>query len=306
MNSHHQPWRGVFAIPVTPFDDQGQLDRTSLERLVDFCVESGASGLVAPVNASEFSTLADDERDQVVNTLVTRAAGRIPVVIGVSAGSPQWAAALARRAEQAGADAVMAMPPVVRTAREEEIIEHFGIIAHAISVPIFVQNYPEPVGTPMSPACLVKIAREVSQVQYIKEEVSPSVHRISEVLASVGQDLQGIMGGVAGRFMIPEFHRGACGVMPACEVVDVHAAVWAALENGEESHARDIFMKLLPLLNYESAFGTSLYKEVLRRRGVIRSSYRRIPRGPALDAHDQAEVDILLRALSEHFRGFHP
>ncbi len=61
--------RGLFTIPVTPFTDYGALDVASLRRLIAFCVEAGAHGIVAPVNASEGPFLTDEERRQVVETL---------------------------------------------------------------------------------------------------------------------------------------------------------------------------------------------------------------------------------------------
>ena len=57
-----EPFRGIFTIPTTPFDDKGEIDTESFRRVVDFCIDCGAHGLVYPVNASEFSTLTDEER----------------------------------------------------------------------------------------------------------------------------------------------------------------------------------------------------------------------------------------------------
>src|SRR5688572_4760335 len=76
--------RGVYAIPPTPFDEVGNVDEGSLARCVDFCVAAGAHGLVAPVNASESIALTDTERLRVAEVLVAQAAGRVPIVIGVS------------------------------------------------------------------------------------------------------------------------------------------------------------------------------------------------------------------------------
>ena len=62
-------FRGVFAIPPTPFDDPGNVDEDSLRRCVDFCIEAGAHGIVAPVNASESIALTDAERLRVAALL---------------------------------------------------------------------------------------------------------------------------------------------------------------------------------------------------------------------------------------------
>src|SRR5436190_171281 len=101
-------FRGVFTIPVTPFDERGEVDEASLRREVDWCVRAGAHGIVAPVNASEGPSLTDEERKRVTRLVVEATAGRIPVVIGVSGVSAQASALYARHAREAGADAVIA------------------------------------------------------------------------------------------------------------------------------------------------------------------------------------------------------
>jgi dihydrodipicolinate synthase/N-acetylneuraminate lyase len=69
------PFRGVFTIPCTPFTEPGGLDENSLRREIEFCIECGAHGLVAPVNASEFTSLSDEERQRVVEIVVGRPPG---------------------------------------------------------------------------------------------------------------------------------------------------------------------------------------------------------------------------------------
>src|SRR5205085_7545588 len=113
--------------------------------------------------------------------------------------------------------------------------------------------------------------------------------------------LKGIMGGMAGRFMLDEFRRGACGTMPACEVTDVHVAIWNALEAGDLARARTVHNRLIPLLNIEWMYGAAVYKEVLRRRGVIAAAALRGPGAVQLDASDQLELDAILAPLSELF-----
>lgn len=294
-------FRGVFTIPVTPFDETGELDTESLRRCVQFCLEAGAHGLVVPVNASEFTSLTDDERKRVAEVVVETTERRIPVVIGVSGVSAQHAAQFARHARQIGADAVIAMPPYARKASPEEIVDYFRAVAGAAELPVFIQNYSPPLGTPLSAAFMVRLVEEIDGIEYVKEETLPAGHVMSEVFRLAGPRLKGVMGGMAGRFLLDEFRRGACGTMPACEVTDVHVALWNALEAGEEERARAIYNRLLPLLNIEWLYGAAVYKEVLRRRGVIASAMLRGPGLHRLDASDQQELDAILADVSALF-----
>ncbi|HEY8291445.1 MAG TPA: dihydrodipicolinate synthase family protein, partial [Thermomicrobiales bacterium] len=147
-----QGFRGVFTIPVTPFDRHGNLDEDSLKNEVDWCVRAGAHGIVAPVNASESPTLLDDERKRVTRLVVETTAKRVPVVIGVSGVSTQASVMFTKYARQLGADAVIAMPPYgVRLADPESVFAFYQAVADAADdLPVFIQNWGGPAGTQMT------------------------------------------------------------------------------------------------------------------------------------------------------------
>jgi dihydrodipicolinate synthase/N-acetylneuraminate lyase len=295
------PYRGVFTIPCTPFTDAGALDEASLQREVEFCLQCGAHGIVAPVNASEFTSLSDDERKRVVEIVVKASAGRAPVVAGVSAVGAEVAALFARHAADVGADALIAMPPYVRKAAPDEILAYYQAISDAGPLPIFIQNFVAPIGTPMTAAFMARLLREIEHVDYVKEETLLAPHVMTALIAEAGDALKGVMGGMAGRYLLNEYDRGACGTMPACEITDVHVQLWEALESGDRDRARDIYHRMLPLLNVEHMYGAAIYKEVLVRRGVIRTAVMRGGVGP-LDAVDQRELDGILADMGDLFR----
>lgn len=293
------PFRGVFAIPPTPFDDAGNVDEGSLRRCVDFCVASGVHGLVAPVNASESIALTDGERLRVADVIVEAAGGRVPIVIGVSGVSTAASTLYARHAARSGADAVIAMPPYVRHPPSDEIVDFYRAVAEAARpLPVWIQDYVGPIGTPMSPALLARLLREVPGVDFLKEETLFAPQIMTAVREQAGDSLKGVMGGMAGRFLLEEYRRGACGTMPACEVADAHVRVWNALDSGDEEEARQLHGQLLPLLNYEAMYSFTIYKEVLVRRGVIASARTRVPGAGVLDAENGRELDLLLRDLA--------
>src|SRR5437762_12904538 len=100
---------------------------------------------------------------------------------------------------------------------------------------------------------------------------------MTRVRELAGASLKGMMGGMARRYLLEEYRRGAVGTMPACEVADAHVLVWNALERGDEDEARRLHTQLLPLLNYEAMYSFTVYKDVLLRRGVIASARTRMP-----------------------------
>jgi dihydrodipicolinate synthase/N-acetylneuraminate lyase len=293
------PFRGVFAIPPTPFREDGSIDEVGLQRCVDFCVEAGAGGVVASVNASEAIALTDEERMRATDIVVSQAAGRVPVVIGVSGVSTASSALFASHAARTGADAVMAMPPYVRHPPASEIYDFYAAVARAADgLPVWIQDYQAPVGTPISAPLMAKMLREIPGVDYLKEESTYAPQVMAAVTAEAGDAVKGMMGGMAGRYLLEEYRRGACGTMPACEVTDVHVKVWDALDAGDEAEARRLHTLLLPLLNYEAMYSFTIYKEVLVRRGVIDSARTRVPGAGHLDAENHRELDLILSDLA--------
>lgn len=295
-----ESWRGIFVIVVTPFTEGYDLDEASLRRVVRFCIEMGAHGLVGPANASEFATLSDDERRRWIEIVVAETAGQIPVIAATTSGHARPAAALSRFAQEAGADGVMAMPPPILHLDADGCFAYYAEIARQLDIPIFVQNYMPPVGTPMSPELLARMCREIPNVQYIKEETAPEPRQISATLAAAGDACLGVFGGQGGLYIIDEHRRGAAGNMPACQATDVHVAIWERLEAGDEARARELYYRLLPLLNLERLYGVALYKEVLYRRGVIRSRVCRAP-GRSLDDSDRVELEAIMKGVEPLF-----
>jgi 4-hydroxy-tetrahydrodipicolinate synthase len=299
--------RGLFTIPVTPFSDDGALDDESLRRLIAFCVEAGAHGIVAPVNASEFTTLSPEEREIVTRTVIEVTNRAVPVVVGVGAKTTSEAVRYAKLAQDLGGDAVIAMPAYDPPLDERAIYDFYAALSEAISLPVYIQNH-EPIGagpgprpgTSMSAELMVQMLQEIPNVRYIKEESAQTGAKIVRVIELAGEACWGIMGGKAGRYLLDEYRRGACGTMPACESTDVHAQLWNTLDAGNEAGARLIFKELLPLLNYEALFGAAVYKEVMYRRRIIASPYKRLP-GLVLDRYDQLELDKILDELSPLF-----
>jgi 4-hydroxy-tetrahydrodipicolinate synthase len=290
-------FRGVFAIPVTPFAENGDLDEASLARCVEFIVAAGGHGIVGPVNASESIVLTDGERFRVAEILVEQAKGRVPVVIGVSGVSTESSVLYARHAAKIGADSVIAMPPYVKHPTTGELLDFYTAVAAAVDgLPVWIQNYVGPIGTPVSAAVVANIVERVPNVAFVKEETAHAPQLMTEVRELAGDKVKGMMGGMAGRYLLEEVRRGACGTMPACEVTDAHVAVWDGLERDPEE-GRRLHGQLLPLLNYEAMYSFTVYKEILFRRGVIASAKTRVPGAGKLDAENMRELDFLMRDL---------
>ncbi|WP_431283111.1 dihydrodipicolinate synthase family protein [Humitalea sp. 24SJ18S-53] len=288
---------GVLPVLPTPFGVDGAPDVVAFLRLADFAIESGADGIVFPGMASEVETLTPEERASLVAALGAHLAGRVPFVVGASDRDPDQAAARAREGQAAGAVAAMVMAPP-----GADQVRHFATIAAgAPGMALMLQNAPAPNGAGLSPDAVAGVCDAVPAIRWVKEETLPCGQHVARILAATGGRLAGVMGGAGARFVMDELARGACGTMPALEVVDAHAALWAAWRRGDKAGARRIYDATLPLLCLQMVFRVRATKEVLRRRGLLLHTGARAA-GPVLDEGDQAEISALLATAAPVLR----
>lgn len=293
-------YRGIYVIVTTPFTETFEIDEDSLRATLKFCFDAGVHGVVAPANASEVGYLTDAERRRVAEIVVSEARGKAKAVVGISSNHYRQAAAFAAHAAEIGADAVLAMPPTFHPATPAEIKEYYRqIVAAAPQMPLILQNAIGLGATPMSPAFMAELVAELPTARFVKEETTYSAENAEEIRRLAGDRLIGVMGGRAGKTLLEEVPRGICGTMPACEFADVHVALWKAIEAGETERSRDIFPRLLPLLDFESTYGIPLCKEVLKARGVVPSSRWRQSGYRPLDKLALDEMATLLDSVRD-------
>ena len=295
MRESSPGWRGVFPILVTPFDDQSRVDEESLRRLVEFNIGAGVHGLGVALG-SEVFRFSEAERRQVTRIVVDQARGRVPIVINTGAQGTDLAVLYSRMAEEAGADALMVMPPTLVPAGPMELREYFRAISDAVRIPIFIQD----AGSPPVPAGLARqIAAESERVRYIKVESTPLPQRVAEAVTQTG-DLLTVFGGAGGDHFIEELRCGSRGTMPSCSQPEAFVEVWDCCQSGDEPGACAVFDRKIAPVNRIAARGWGAFyhthKEILRRRGVIRSAKVRGPIAP-LDEASARELRAVIDEL---------
>jgi 4-hydroxy-tetrahydrodipicolinate synthase len=286
---------GVYSVLPTPFHDDGSLDMDSMRRVVDLFVAGGVNGLTALGVTGEVARLTEAERGVVLGTVIDQAKGRVRVVAGTTAEGLQTCVDYTRRAKDAGAAAVMISPPRMAKLNSESVVRHFAAVAEAVDIEIVVQDYPPISGFAMEPALLARIARENPKARTIKLEDPPTPFKTSRILEAAKEIPVRIFGGLGGVFLLEELMAGATGAMTGFAFPEILVEIVSAFRAGEVDRAADVFYRNVPLMRFEfqEGIGMAIRKEVLRRRGALKSAAIRAP-GAKLDAATVAALDRVM------------
>jgi 4-hydroxy-tetrahydrodipicolinate synthase len=293
--------KGVYVIAPTPFHPDGRIDESSVDRMTDFFIGAGVTGMTVLGQLGEAPKMEHSESVSIVKRVLQRF--RLPVIVGVSA--PGFAAmrALTRDVMDAGAAGVMIAPPnTLRT--DDAIVQYYRQASEAIGadVPFVIQDYPLTFSVQMSPAVIRRIVSENASCAMLKHEDWPGLEKISTLR---GYERDGsmrhisILTGNNALFLDFEMERGADGANTGYCFPDMLADVVRLSKEGKRDEAHDLFDAHLPLIRYEQQPGPGLAvrKYVLMRRGIIASDTLRKP-GAQLAAAARAEVDYLLARLA--------
>lgn len=300
MAAFDESARGVYLIAATPFTADGALDLASTDRMTDFYLERGASGLTLLGVLGEAPKLTADESHTFVRQVVRRAGGKVPVVVGVS--SPGFAAMreLAHGAMELGAAGVMIAPAGgLRT--DDQIAGYFEGALEALGprIPWALQDHPVSTGVQMAAAVVLRLIGAHERCVMVKHEESPGLAKLSAYRAASEagrvRRFSILCGNGGGLFLPEELSRGADGAMTGFPFPEMMTGVCAAHAAGDVERAHDLFDAYLPLARYEQqpGIGLAVRKHLLKRRGAIASDTVRRP-GPKLSAPDIADIDRLL------------
>ncbi len=286
--------KGVFTIAVTPFQPDGSIDWDSVDRMVDYYIAQGATGLTILGMMGEAGKLTAEESVAMVAHVVKRSS--VPIVVGVS--SPGFAAmkALSDNAMDLGAAGVMVAPPgSLKT--DDQIISYYHNTAETLgAAPWVLQDFPLVTNVVIPTKVILKIVEDCPTCVMLKHEDWPGLEKISALRAASegGARRISILCGNGGLYLLEEMIRGADGAMTGFAYPEMMAQVVEAYTAGQLDHARDIFDAYMPMVRYEAqpGLGLAIRKYTLAQRGVIAHDVLRKP-GNILSDATKKEVDAL-------------
>jgi 4-hydroxy-tetrahydrodipicolinate synthase len=278
-----EPFHGVLPALITPFTEDGRaIDTEALAAIVDRVIDAGVAGLVPGWSTGEFTTLSHDERRELVEDTVEAAAGRVPVVAGTGALSTRETVELSVYAEEAGAAAVMIVPPFYDALSWRELLAHYTAVADAIEIPIMYYNLPSASGVRLSAAQL----RELP-VTCLKDTGGDAVAATELIQAGAPTFLNGwdtltfaaLAAGVRGVVW------GAASILPE-QCVELHRLL---IDDIDLPAARELWSRLWPLCQFlEGQSYPAAVKAACRLAGDSTGPVR----APLLPLEDAATAEL--------------
>ena len=269
---------GVGVALVTPFDETGRIDESSLRNLVNYVIDGGVDYLVALGTTSESATMTAEERAYVVGVIVEENAGRLPIVLGVGGNNTaQVVQELATLPYLRQGDAVLSVTPYYNKPSQQGLYNHFKAIAEYSPLPIILYNVPGRTSVNMMAATTLRLAHDFENIIAIKE-ASGNFEQATSIIAGMPENFIFLSGddGIA----LPLVSIGGSGVISVIANVLPHefsSMIHLALE-GEFGEAKEIHLKLGEMFKALFEEGNPAgVKAALHVKGVIASQKLRTP-----------------------------
>ena len=291
-------FRGVGVALVTPFKSDYSLDEAALERLVDFQIQEGTNFLVPCGTTGENPALTHGEHRRVVEIVVRRANGRVPVLAGAGSNSTDKAIELAEIAIDLGADGALTITPYYNKPTPDGLRRHFGMQAEAIEksrsgFPMIMYNVPGRTGVNMTAATTLQIAREIPNVIGVKE-ASGNMEQILSILRDRPDGFLVLSGDDA--WTLPLVAAGGDGIISvaANEIPDLMSSMTRAALAGDFAKARAIHNRILPLMTGNFIESNPIpVKTAMKMLGILANDTVRSPLAAITDANRKKLEDIL-------------
>lgn len=284
---------GAMTALVTPFGTDGSVDVTALERIVRWQVGEGIHGLVPCGTTGEGATLTDEEHRRVIATVVRSAERRVPVVAGCGSNDTRRTIEAARRADEAGADALLVVTPYYNKPNRSGMVEHYKAVVEATSLPVVVYNVPGRTGQDLGVDLILELAR-IPGVVGVKE-ASGKLEQVAAVLKDRPEGFALLSGDDA--LALPSVALGADGVISVVsnEAPREMASLIDAALGGDMVRAREIHYRLLELMhaNFHETNPVPV-KTAMALLGFCDGRLR-LPLGPPTDA----TREMLRRVLAD-------
>lgn len=282
----------IVTAMATPFDDNGKIDYSSLEKLVNHLIENNTDTILVSGTTGESPTLSANEKIELLKKTIAFADGKAKVIFGSGSNNTEASIKASQEAEAAGAHGLLIVAPYYNKPSQDGIIAHVKAVSDLTSLPIIVYNIPGRTGVNILPSTMVWMIEQCPRVMAIKDSVG-DIDQTAELARQVGNDFRIYSGD--DYMTMPMLSVGACGVVSVASHIigkEIRAMIDATL-SGDLEKAREIHFKYLPV--FKGLFiapNPSCLKYVLYRMGIT-TSILRLPLIPLSD-EQKLKIDSIM------------
>lgn len=240
-------FKGTATALVTPFTEDDGVDVSALERIVEYQIENGVDALVALGTTGEPATMSKREKELVLKTVVKKAKGTLPIIVGAGSNDTKAAIENCAFAQDNGADALLIVTPYYNKCTQEGLVGHFGKIAESTGLPILLYNVPSRTGVNMLPETFGELLK-IPNIVGVKE-ASGNMEQIEKCIALSGAKAQVVSGDDA--LTVPTIAMGGSGVISvASNVCPAYVSNMTRYAlDGDFDKARQMQLAILPLMS---------------------------------------------------------
>jgi 4-hydroxy-tetrahydrodipicolinate synthase len=276
---------------ITPFTNDG-IDYDKLGELIEYHIKEGTDAIVICGTTGEASTMPDDEHISAIAYTAKKVNGRLPVIAGTGSNDTRHAVNLSKRAEEAGADAILSVSPYYNKTTQRGLYEHFRTIAENIGIPMILYNVPSRTNLNINPDTVKKLS-EIDNIVAIKE---CNLNQVGEIINLCGSDFT-VYSGEDG-LVVPLLSLGGKGVISVMANIiprDTHDMV-AKFLAGDIEGARKLQLKAVELVKALFIEVSPIpIKEAMNLMGMNIGKCRM----PLVDM-SEANKQVLIRAMQNY------
>jgi 4-hydroxy-tetrahydrodipicolinate synthase len=266
MNRDDIKWHGSFAVIVTPFRQDGDVDEPAYRQIINHVIGAGCHGVITTGSTGEFFLMSSDERKRVVEICTDEVRRRVPVLAAPSATRTEDVVDFTKHARHAGCSGVMVMPPVYVPMTDRELIEFYSRVAGEGGLPIMLYNSPESVQANLTPSLVGRLA-EIDEVVAIKDSSWDQI-QVSNLLRTVGSEIRIFVG--VEDLLLPSLAIGADGAVAMTPQIIGKAAVelYNSFRRGDYELAKALHFKMARLYDlFKIGMYVAVIKEAMRMLG---------------------------------------
>ncbi len=285
-------WKGVYPALTTPFDGNDHIDTGAFRKHVQFQMDAGVDGLIIGGSLGEASTLTLDEKRSLLDTAVSVAAGRVPVIMNIAEGSTRDALATVAMAHHGHADGFMALPPMRYKSDERETVTYFKAIAAATSLPVMLYNNPVDYKIEITLDMFGEL-QSCSNIEAVKESTR-DVTNVTRMRNRFGDRFRILCG--VDTLAMEELLLGAdgwvAGLVNAFPAETV--AIYRLIQHGAIEEAKRIYRWFMPLLELDIHPKLVQYIKLAQAEAGVGSESVRAPR-LMLDGAERQRILQIIR-----------